>query len=416
MAAPRRLMLGGTRCGGYFFFREYGMFTRKKSRLLQLLEGLEERALLSASHHAAVAKHVVKASSTGSAKTALVSSTSSGSTASSKANRYAGPGGVNGGTILFSQASTAIQNGLDALATTDGVTAPASTATIYLGNSNGVETYTVNVPSTGKVTKLTVDATGAAVTTPTSTSSTFGAISNSAVTNEIAAIASAIGATAPTSTSVVTVTTASSGAVTYTIALSSSTSASGWGHVTVVTVDSSGNPVGNARLPLSVFSTAIQNGLTSNAPSGSTTLTSTSPVTVQTLNGVTTYSATYTSTGTRTTVTVDATGALANLPSMTLTTFGVIPAAAQTELQTLATVDGVSGTIASTQAVSAYNEANGTMVYTVRLSATATTSSGATYTYPVTLSVDENGNPTVLPAGAFTGFGGPGRPGGFGCH
>ena len=343
MATPCCPMLGGVRSGGYCFFREYDMFTRKQMRaerrgriMARVMEILEERAMLSASHHAVPAKHVVPPPKSTTAKTAVVSGTTAGSssTTSTTAVKAGGvhAGGLNGGTILFSQASTAIQNGLDALATTDGVTAPGSTATIYLGNSNGVETYTVDVTSTGKVTKLTVDAAGAAVTSPTVASSTFGAISNTAVTSEMTAIASAIGATAPSSTSVVTVTTSASGAVTYTIALSSSTSGStggGWGRVTVVTIDSNGNPVGNARLPLSVFSAAIQNGLTSNAPSGATALTSTSVVTVQTLNGVTTYSATYTSTGTRTTVTVDGTGALANLPSVSSTTFGALPTVAQ---------------------------------------------------------------------------------------
>ena len=56
-----------------------------------------------------------------------------------------GPGHGSDRSILFSQLPTTIQNGLTALAGTDGVTAPASTDPVRLGNSNGVETYSVDV-------------------------------------------------------------------------------------------------------------------------------------------------------------------------------------------------------------------------------------------------------------------------------
>src|ERR1700761_8313357 len=49
-------------------------------------------------------------------------------------------GGFGSSAITFSQAPAAVQTGLDALATTDSLTAPASTAKVYLGNTNGVET------------------------------------------------------------------------------------------------------------------------------------------------------------------------------------------------------------------------------------------------------------------------------------
>src|SRR5262249_30262080 len=83
------------------------------------------------------------------------------------------------------------------------------------------------------------------------------------------------------------------------------------------------------------------------------------------------------------------------------TTFGALSTAVQTELQTLATADGVAGTIASTQTVDAYDEANGTTIYSVTLQATKTgDTSGATYTFNLTISVDQNGNPTTLPRDA----------------
>jgi hypothetical protein len=61
-------------------------------------------------------------------------------------------------------------------------------------------------------------------------------------------------------------------------------------------------------------------------------------------------------------------------------------------LQTLATADGVTGTISATQSVSAYNEGNGITIYTVTLS--ATTANG---THNITVSVDQSGNPTTPP-------------------
>ena len=64
---------------------------------------------------------------------------------------------------------------------------------------------------------------------------------------------------------------------------------------------------------------------------------------LQTLNGVTTYSATFHTTGIRTTVTVDMNGKLANLPSTSVVPYSTLLPAVQTELQTLATADGQVG-------------------------------------------------------------------------
>src|SRR5436309_2454878 len=56
---------------------------------------------------------------------------------------FGGDFGHSGSTITYAEAPTAVQTGLTSLAGTDGVTAPTSTSTVRLGNTNGVETYTV---------------------------------------------------------------------------------------------------------------------------------------------------------------------------------------------------------------------------------------------------------------------------------
>src|SRR4051812_33925949 len=135
-----------------------------------------------------------------------------------------GPGLHVGRTIQFSQAPTAVQSGLKSLASTDNLTAPTATTTVILGNFNGVETYTIDINGTGTQTRLTVDQHGDPVTAATRTSTTFGAINNSAVTDELTAIATALSLTAPTSSTPVEVTTTSDGTITYSAALDSSTS------------------------------------------------------------------------------------------------------------------------------------------------------------------------------------------------
>ena len=363
------------------------------TRSLQcLLEPLEDRRLLSASFH----------------------------------NAHEGEFGFGGGgigahlghghnlsSIQFSQAPAKVQSGLTALASQDNVAAPTATSTVLLGNRNGVETYTIEVTGAGTDTRLTVDQNGNPVTAPVNSTGTFGAVP-SAVSTEINKIATALGLTAPASTDNVRVTTPASGPAIYTIRLSGSTS-SLHRRGDVVSVDANGNPVGNQSLPFSALPTAIQNGLNGNRPSGATALdaSSTQTVRVRTANGVTTYSTTFTTSGTSTTVTVNSSGQLATLPSHTTAQFSTIPQAAQTELQTLATANGVTTTIAPTQSVNVYDEANGTTIYSVTLPANKTGSSGQTYTVNITISVDQAGNPTTPPGGDGEGDGGFG---GFGDH
>jgi len=109
-------------------------------------------------------------------------------------------------------------------------------------------------------------------------------------------------------------------------------------------------------VPLSTLSTTIQDALTSNAPAGATALTDTSLIDVRTLQGVTLYTATYTSAGTTTRVSVNSAGTLKSLPSSSEVEFSTLPQVAQTELQTLATADGYTSTIAATQTVTAFAE------------------------------------------------------------
>ncbi len=72
----------------------------------------------------------------------------------------------------------------------------------------------------------------------------------------------------------------------------------------------------------------------------------------------------------------------------------------------------MTAAIADTAAVQVYDEANGTTIYSVNVSASKTGSGGGSYTYNLTISVDENGNPTTVPGGrfgdSFGGFGGGG--------
>jgi len=315
-------------------------------------------------------------------------------------------------SIQYGQAPGAVQTGLTTLATNESTAAPTTTSTITLGNHNGTETYTTTVTGTGTSSQITVDQNGNPVTAPTVTNTTFGAITNTAVTTEITAIATALNLTAPDASASVTVITPASGPVVYVISLSPAASSSTHHRFTpstTVSVDDAGDPVGNQTLPLSVFSSAIQTGLTAAAPAGATALSPTSLVTVRTLDGQTTYSATFHATGIVTTVTVNAAGSLTNLPSTSVVTFSTLDSTVQTALQTLAADEGFTGTIDGTQNVTAYDEGNGTIVYSVRVSITVTTDSGATYTYSLTVSVDQNGNPTVppTPGASFGPFGGP---------
>jgi hypothetical protein len=306
-----------------------------------------------------------------------------------------------GSAVEFSQAPASVRSGLDALAAADHLTPPAATSTqpVYLANVAGVERFTIDIAGTGTSSQLTVGQNGHPVTAPTKSTTTWatlsgsGAQSNAAATAEVSALATALGLSAPTSTTSIKVSTTTSGVSTYTLRLAST---AGFGAGTI-SVDSNGNPVGNINVPFSSLPAALQTTLNNNAPSGATALAGSSTIKVRTLVGVTTYSATFTTGGTQTMVSVNANNQLATLPSASKTTFQSIPAATAAEIQTLATADGFTGTISATQTVRAYNEGNGTTVYSIALPTTKTSTSGRTFSVHISLGVDQVGNPTTLP-------------------
>ncbi|MFA6046122.1 MAG: hypothetical protein WC718_14150 [Phycisphaerales bacterium] len=307
-------------------------------------------------------------------------------------------------TIQFAQLPSVIQQGIDTLAGQRGLTPPAadSTEIVFLNNRNGVETFSFDFAGTDTHTILTVDQNGNAVTPPARSTSTWavlngtGAGSNAAAASEIGAIASALRLNVPTDSTVVKVTTNASGDSTYSVSLRA---AAGRGRSTTITVDQNGNPVGKQDLPFSVLPVAIRTGLNNARPAGAAALDDASiqKVTVATKNGVTSYSTIFTANGARTTVTVNAAGSLPSLPSRSKTTFGVIPVAAKGELLSRALAAGVPNGIPDSQQVSIYDEANGTVLYTVNLKAQKTLLNGRTANVNVYFTVDQNGNPTSLP-------------------
>jgi hypothetical protein len=312
----------------------------------------------------------------------------------------------NGQTIqLGTLAGATVGNGAAIVAELDKLAGAtlASTQVVTLGNSNGVETYSVSVNGTGSHSVYTVDENADPVTAPTQSTTTFGALS-STVSTEISSVVTALSLTAPTSTTNVNVSTPTTGPAVYTIHLAGTGAGRHAQRGVTLSVDANGNVVGNISLPFAALPSAIQSALTAAAPAGST-----APIDiyVQTVDGVTLYSATFTSSGTRTTVTVNESGTLTSQPSVSTVT--TLPTAADTELTALATADG--GTLPTS--FKAYTEPNGTTVYSADVALTGTSKKGTTYTYDVTLSVDENGNATV-PANDDGGFGGGGGGGGGG--
>jgi hypothetical protein len=313
-----------------------------------------------------------------------------------------------GATITLNEAPTAVQTGLDTLA---GSTL-ADTTVVHLANRDGLELYSVDVSGTGMNSVFTVDVDGVAISDPTRSTTTFGDLqtSDAAASDELSAIATAENLTAPATDTNISVNTSPAGLTTYTIRLTGASSTGSTGHrharSTAITVDADGNPAGNEIVPFSVLTTDIQNGLNDAAPAGATALTDASNVQVAVKDGVELYSATFRATGVRTIVTVDNTGTLTSLPSRQRVQFSTIPPAAQTELQTLATDKGFTGTIDPTTKVTEYDEANGNVVYSVSVQVPKTRhNGGGTFNVMATVSSDANGNPTVPPDdGGFGGF------------
>lgn len=161
-------------------------------------------------------------------------------------------------SIEFSQAPAAVQTGLDNLASTDKLAAPTSNQTVFLGNQNGVETYTIDITGTGTQSALTVDQDGNPVTAPTNGTATYGTVPV-AVSTEAAAIASALSLTVPASSATVSVKTPNGGTSVYSIDLTATTTtATRHVHGRMVEIDANGNPVGNVNLPFSAIPGSLQ--------------------------------------------------------------------------------------------------------------------------------------------------------------
>ncbi len=298
--------------------------------------------------------------------------------------------------IRFDQAPSAVQNGLTALAAAKNAPAPAEDQKIILGNANGIETYSfIKGPARFKRPdpEFTVDVNGDSVASTTKSTTTFGTISNSAVTDEFDAIAAGLNVSAPASTDGIIVTTLPTGKVIYSRKFQGAGAPKG----VRISVDDTGLPVGNeiggtSKVPFSALSSVIQDGLNNNAPAGASAINPSSNqiVTVRTLNGITTFSARFVANGVKTTVTVDSTGAVVTLPSQSTSVFSNIPLAARDEIQQLASDNGFGGTINSSHAVTVYDEANGTLIYGINISMHK---SGGMYSFD--LWVDQDGNPTV---------------------
>lgn len=311
------------------------------------------------------------------------------------------------GTVPFSALSADVQAGLASLATHAGLTAPASDSTtpVALGNPEGVPTYTLSLRGAGVKARFTVDVHGDAWSPPTVTSTTWadlaGPSGDAEASAEILVVASALGLNTPADGARVRVVTDQAGDSVYSIMLLGTPAGRRTPRL-VLSVDGDGNPVGEANLPFSVFSSAIQDGLNALAPSGSTPLdaSSTQTVRVRTRFGQTTYATNFTSAGVVSTSLVDVGGAAAALPSISTSTFGALSGAAQAGLQSLAGVLGFVGSIDPAASVRVLDQANGQFRYSVALPFTRTLGSGKTVTYRLLLTVDDLGN-AALPVDSF---------------
>jgi hypothetical protein len=274
------------------------MFKRKTKDLaasIASFECLENRRMLSASGH-----HHHKHSEESTAAIEQDSSTTTTTSAS---------------TTTFSGLQTsdvAAYNELTSLATADKTTI-AGTQTVYIRPVNSTTAYytVVLTPSAGTKITLTTDEDGNPVTPPTSSTTPFGAVTDTAATTEITSLATALSLTAPTSATSVQVET-DDGLTTYTVDLAPS---SGTGHDVPVSVDAAGNPAGHMRIPFSALSSAIAGGLTTLASAESLTIASTQEVEVDTSGGVTYYTVKLAGTGQSVVLTVDTTGAAATAPT-----------------------------------------------------------------------------------------------------
>ncbi len=235
----------------------------------------------------------------------------------------------------------AIATALQGLAPS-GVTIGGTQNVVVRTGRDGTTNFSVSVSnSNGTVTKITVDSTGAVVSSgnghmPAAANTILFSAATSAVRNGLQAIAPS-GATIDPSTTV-TLQKLNATTTLYSVKLAGVIS-----HDERITVDQNGLPAGEEVVLFSQLQAGSSNdqgiasGLANLAPSG-VTIAGTQDVRVHTFNGATTYSVTLISNGTSTTISVDSSGAAvtASTPSATTTTFGAAPAAVQAGLQAIA--------------------------------------------------------------------------------
>jgi hypothetical protein len=240
---------------------------------------------------------------------------------------------------------------------------------------------------------------------------------HAAAAAEFSLIASTMGLAAPSASSSVKVFTDGAGTNTYTMALNpipaakakAKAAAPGRDKLTV-SVDEAGNPVGEASLPFAVFSTAIQDGINALAPAGMGLFSNSMQlVKVRTLFGATSYSTTFSRPGSVTKVAVTAAGSPATMPYKSADLFFNSPMNAQLGILSLANALGYVGDIDAIAPIAVFNEGNGQSIYTITLPVSTTLANGRTVNYMITISVDQDGNPTTMPD-IDDGFAHSGRP------
>ncbi len=312
-------------------------------------------------------------------------------------------------TIQFDLAPAAVREGLGALALSSGFRDPATNANqfIRLGNYSGLETFTLDIRGAGSKLSLTVDKNGQRFTPPVKSTTTWSALNTSqpAAAAQISRMILEMRLSPLRSGSSIQVSTDHLGQSTYTVSLKSLSTTTGRSRGAqsssesiTVSVNQAGNPVGEAMLPFSVFSDAIQIGINALAPAGQALFSnSTQLVRVRTLYSATSYTTSFTSPGRVTTVTVNAAGAPTTLPSKSGDVFFNASFNAQLGLSALASALGYVGDISATTPIYVFNEGQGQSVYTVKLPINKTMPNGRSVNYFITISVDQDGNPTVMP-------------------
>lgn len=299
-------------------------------------------------------------------------------------------------TTTFSATSTAVQDGLQAIAPS-GTTIDAS-QTVKVRTVNSTTTYySVSLTnSSGPNTRLTVDENGL----PAGNEKVLFSQLSSGPSND-QAIATGLQAIAPSGTTIAGTATvfvrSSQGNSTFTVAVLNSN-----GTITRIAVDSTGASTNPTRVPttntdtveFSAAPSAVQAGLQAIAPSG-TTISGTQIVNIQNVNSTTSYySVSLTnSSGPNTRLTVDENGLPAGNETVAFSQLSAGPANDASIASALQNLAPTGTTIATDQTVTV-RTSGGQTTYTVRL-----TNSNGTETI---VTVDSAGNVVTPTAPTFS--------------